>query len=131
MATFGGSARDASIAVTPAETILRGAISAAAGRPVPAVHTADVLVGELNRCGAAPRVTSPRGRQNVVFELGYFIGALGRSRVIILYEEGVEFPSDLHGIIYVPLDREGAWRTRVAREFRTIGLPVDPDVLFE
>jgi predicted nucleotide-binding protein len=81
--------------------------------------------------GGPPGDQRPRGRQNVVFELGYFIGALGRSRVIILYEEGVEFPSDLHGIIYVPLDREGAWRTRVAREFRTIGLPVDPDVLFE
>ena len=37
----------------------------------------------------------PRGRQNVILELGYFLCGLGRDRVRILYEEDVELPSDI------------------------------------
>lgn len=68
----------------------------------------------------------PRARQNVVLELGFFLGKLGRDRVIILYEPGVEAPSDVHGVLYTELDTAGAWRTAVARELQAIGL--EPDV---
>lgn len=44
--------------------------------------------------------TLNRARQNVVFEMGYFMGKLGRGNVCCLYKEGVELPSDLHGIVY-------------------------------
>jgi hypothetical protein len=37
---------------------------------------------------------NPRARQNVVLELGYFVGLLGRKRVCALYRGGVELPSD-------------------------------------
>ena len=67
----------------------------------------------------------PRGRQNVVFELGYFVGRLGRKKVCTLYEEGVEIPSDFSGIVYVPLDAAGAWRTLLARELRAAGFEID------
>ena len=50
----------------------------------------------------------PRGRQNVILELGYFLCGLGRDRVRILYEEDVELPSDIHGISYVLMDKRGA-----------------------
>jgi predicted nucleotide-binding protein len=66
-----------------------------------------------------------RGRQNVVFELGYFVGRLGRKRVCTLYEEGVEIPSDFNGIVYVPLDAAGAWRTLLARELKAAGFAID------
>jgi Predicted nucleotide-binding protein containing TIR-like domain len=46
----------------------------------------------------------PRARQNVVWEFGFFAGAIGRSNVAVLYEEGVELPSDLHGLVYIPVD---------------------------
>jgi len=52
-----------------------------------------------------------RARQNVVFELGYFVGLLGRSHVSVLYEPGVEVPSDYGGVLYTKLDEAGAWRT--------------------
>lgn len=39
-----------------------------------------------------------RARQNVIWEWGYLVGRLGRDRVCCLYKEGVEIPSDLHGI---------------------------------
>lgn len=67
----------------------------------------------------------PRSRQNVLFELGYFIGKLGRGRVCALYEEGVEIPSDYSGVLYVPMDSNGAWKLELAKEMKAAGLAVD------
>ncbi len=47
---------------------------------------------------------SPRARQNVVWEWGYLVGSLGRSHVICLYKQGVEEPSDLHGLVTIHID---------------------------
>lgn len=46
-----------------------------------------------------------RCRQNVVLELGYFIGKFGRKsgKIIILYDKKVELPSDIEGIVYVDI----------------------------
>jgi predicted nucleotide-binding protein len=63
-----------------------------------------------------------RARQNVLLELGYFIGKLGRSRVVALHKHGVEIPSDLHGVLYIELDEPGAWRTKLTQELVTAGL---------
>lgn len=41
-----------------------------------------------------------RARQNVIHELGYFHGVLGRNRVLLLKEEGVELFSNISGLIY-------------------------------
>ena len=59
----------------------------------------------------------PRARQNVILELGYFMGRLGRTRVCALYKGGVELPSDFQGIVYIEMDSAGAWRTKLAQEF--------------
>lgn len=67
----------------------------------------------------------PRARQNVVFELGFFIAALGRSKVAVLHEEGVELPSDMSGVLYTPLDAGGAWKLALGKELRAAGLAVD------
>ncbi len=40
-----------------------------------------------------------RARQNVWVEVGWFWGALGRARVLLLGKEGVEVPSDLSGLL--------------------------------
>lgn len=66
-----------------------------------------------------------RARQNVVFELGYFIGKLGRSKVCALYDSGVELLSDFEGVIYVPYDKAGGWKTRVAAEIKAAGISID------
>lgn len=49
---------------------------------------------------------SVRARQNVILELGYFMGKLGRKsgRIIILCKGDVEIPSDLSGILYIRID---------------------------
>lgn len=67
----------------------------------------------------------PRARQNVLFELGYFIGRLGRNRVCALYRPGVEIPSDYSGVLYQEFDEKGAWRLELARELKAAGLSVD------
>jgi len=66
-----------------------------------------------------------RARQNVLLELGFFIAKLGRGRLSVLYEQGVELPSDMAGVLYILLDEAGAWKLQLARELRTALLRVD------
>lgn len=42
-------------------------------------------------------------RDNVVFEAGYFMHAMGRERSLIIREGGAKMPADVGGGIYVPL----------------------------
>lgn len=64
----------------------------------------------------------PRARQNVVFEAGYFMGKLGRNKVILIAEKGIEIPSDLHGVVYT--DR-GNWQFEVCKELSVMGYTID------
>ena len=47
--------------------------------------------------------TIKRARQNVIFELGYFVAKFGRKsgRVLLLHSGETEIPSDLNGVIYI------------------------------
>ena len=67
----------------------------------------------------------PRARQNVVFELGFFIAATRTVQGRCAYEEGVELPSDMSGVLYSPLDEGGAWKLALAKELQATGLSVD------
>jgi predicted nucleotide-binding protein len=67
----------------------------------------------------------PRGRQNVILELGLFIGLLGRDRVAVLVDPAVERPSDLDGLVYIALDPAGAWRHALVGELEAAGIAVD------
>jgi predicted nucleotide-binding protein len=84
-----------------------------------------LLTGDDEGGLAGSGVSRRRARQNVVFELGFFIGVLGRARVAVLHEEDVELPSDMSGVLYTPLDPGGAWRMELAREMRAAGLEID------
>ncbi len=77
-----------------------------------------------------PNVTVSRARPNVILELGYFFGALGRHRVAALYAPGVELPSDINGLAYIELDAREAWKFHLAKELKAAGLPVDSERLF-
>lgn len=70
-------------------------------------------------------VLQPRARQNVVLEMGYFVARLSRSKVCSLYIPNVELPTDLLGVVYTPMDSHGAWETKVAKEMKAAGLPID------
>ena len=70
-----------------------------------------------------------RARQNVILELGYFIGKLGRDKVLPLYVDGVELPSDIHGVVYVPIDQAENWKFSIVRELKAAGYSVDANKL--
>lgn len=70
-----------------------------------------------------------RARQNVVFEMGYFIGKLDRAHVFELIENGVEKPGDLDGIIYTPVDSEGMWKYKLAKRLKAVGYSIDTDAI--
>jgi len=72
-----------------------------------------------------PSEPKSRARQNVVFELGFFIGRLGRGKVCALYTERVELPSDFQGVVYIPYDASGAWKLSLAKELKASGLDID------
>lgn len=69
----------------------------------------------------------PRARQNVVFESGYFIGKLGRDRIIILSNNGIEIPSDLAGVVYTNTQN---WQVELLKELKSMGYNIDFNKLF-
>ena len=72
----------------------------------------------------ADRQLNPRARQNVLFELGYFIGKLNPNRVCLLYKEGVELPSGIRDVTYVPMDRNNDWQLKIKQGMQDAGLPI-------
>lgn len=42
-----------------------------------------------------------RARENVLHEIGFFQGKYGFENVILLHEEGVNIPSNIHGLVYI------------------------------
>lgn len=73
----------------------------------------------------------PRARQNVILELGCFIGKIGRERVCALLGEGVEIPSDYHGVLYVPLDNSDGWKMKLLEELKAAGFEIDANRAFQ
>lgn len=73
--------------------------------------------------GEDPR---PRARQNVVFELGFFIALLGRDRVAALNDPSVELPTAVSGVTYIPLQGD-SWQIELARDLKAAGIAVSRD----
>lgn len=85
---------------------------------------------------AYPKSKSPedkrfRARQNVIFELGFFVGKLERKHVFILFreEENFEIPSDYLNICYTPYDNKGKWQYDLIKELKSCNYNVDANKL--
>lgn len=70
-----------------------------------------------------------RARQNVILELGYFYGALGREYVVVLHKGEIEIPTDFLGIVYIKMDSLGKWKYDLVKEMREAGFKVSADDL--
>lgn len=74
--------------------------------------------------------TNARARQNVIFELGYFTGKLGRGKVMLLKKGAPEIPSDLFGVLYTEMDSSEGWKAKLIKELKAAGLTPDTSGLF-
>ena len=74
---------------------------------------------------------SKRARQNVIFELGYFIGKLGRDRVVALYKSSVEIPSDYSGVLYIEYNSSNNWEIQLCKELKAVGFNIDLNKIFD
>jgi predicted nucleotide-binding protein len=71
----------------------------------------------------------PRARQNVIIELGYFIGRLGRRNVCTLKVGNLEIPTDWQGVVDEPFDEGGGWRVTLARELEAAEYNIDWNIV--
>ena len=86
--------------------------------------------------------SSPTARDNVILELGMFIGRLGRDRTFVLAPDksAIRLPSDLNGITTVHYDAErfdrrqraavGSACTRITQALKSIQPQVSPEPRF-
>lgn len=75
----------------------------------------------------------PRARQNVVFEHGWLIGALGPRRVCAIVKDRVEVPSDLAGVVYkhIPPGKGiDSIAPEIVTELKDAGYSVDANKIF-
>jgi predicted nucleotide-binding protein len=72
------------------------------------------LIDNAGRCDSAVIVMTgddvanedeARVRENVMHEIGFFQGRYGRSLVVLLHEEGVNIPTNLSGVAYIPFPK--------------------------
>lgn len=100
----------------------------------------DKLIEESSSSNYAIALLSPddkledgesRARQNVILEIGYFIGLLGKERVRMLKKGNVEIPSDLSGILYENYDEAGAWKIKICNELQAVGINVNTDLILK
>ena len=70
-----------------------------------------------------------RARQNVIFEMGLFIGKLGRGKVAVLLEEidNFEMFSDYYGVLYTPYNKDEIWKYKLAKELKAVGFKIDTE----
>lgn len=88
----------------------------------------DDLGNEANKQPVFPKL---RARQNVILEMGFFLGKLGRDKVFVLYPETQDFelPSDYAGVLYTKYDAAGRWQLDLVQELKAAGYDVDANKL--
>ena len=87
--------------------------------------TPDDVAGKADTPGSALRA-----RQNVIFELGYFAGKLGRGHACLLKKGDIEIPSDLYGVIYKDFDSGDGWKLQLVKELKAANLSFDANKMW-
>lgn len=108
-------------------------------RPDKGRNIIDKLIQEGYTANYAIALLSPdddlasgkRARQNVILEIGYFMGLLGKERVRLLVKGDVDIPSDLHGVLYTKFTNDSHWKSKMAQELQAVGIRVNMDNLLK
>lgn len=76
-----------------------------------------------------------RARQNVILELGYFVGKLGRQHVLSLVKHDpsgdLEIPNDFAGVVYTEYDKGGGWKLSIAQQLMQNGYSINANDLLK
>jgi predicted nucleotide-binding protein/nucleoside 2-deoxyribosyltransferase len=75
-----------------------------------------------------------RSRQNVIFEHGLFVGKFNPERVCAIVKENVEIPSDLSGVVYKKIPKNGSIMTiaiEIISELKAAGYKIDANKIFK
>ena len=77
----------------------------------------------------SPTKRKLRPRQDVIFELGFLLGKLGKSSVLVFFREcaNFEIPTDFEGMKVTAFDDRDSWKLALLRELTNCGYSVDAD----
>jgi predicted nucleotide-binding protein len=81
-----------------------------------------VLLTPDDLCQDQNGAVRAQARQNVILELGYFIGKYTTKRVTGLVFGELVLPSDIHGLLYISVNDTNNWKETLVRELRSAGL---------
>lgn len=84
---------------------------------------------DLGKAKTSPELV-PRARQNVILELGYFLGKIGRNRVCAMKSDEIEIPTDFMGVVWTNLDPNESWKFALTKELKEAGYNIDISKLF-
>jgi predicted nucleotide-binding protein len=75
----------------------------------------------------SPTKRKLRPRQDVVFELGFLLGKLGKGNLLVLCREFIDFegPTDFEGMKVIVFDDRDSWKLALIRELINCGYNVD------
>ena len=73
--------------------------------------------------GGGEAASLRRARQNVILELGWFMGKLGRENVILISQGDIELPSDVLGVLFLPFKNDlHEVAAEITRQLRDVGM---------
>ena len=75
-----------------------------------------------------PENATFQAQQNVTFEFGFFLGKLGKDRVVALYQpdERLELLSGYSGIKWIPFDDSGIWQMELLKKLEFCQFRINP-----
>ncbi len=81
----------------------------------------------------SPTKRKLRPRQDVVFELGFLLGKLGKGNVLVFQRECANFesPADFEGIKVTAFDDRNSWKLALIRELANSGYSVDANRILQ
>jgi len=76
-----------------------------------------------------PNEAKYTANQNVIFELGYFLGRLGSKNIVAIYRKNKDFkiPNEYNGILWI--EYKNGWYFRLIKELQACNFDVDANKL--
>ncbi|MDY7093442.1 MAG: nucleotide-binding protein [Acidobacteriota bacterium] len=75
--------------------------------------------------GASSKGTVRRPDPQLIFQLGYLVGKLGRRFVSVIHEEDLDVPAELSSLLAIPLDQIGMWKYGLIRDLEAAGFDLE------